>query len=164
MRSHDIRQAYGHASTRAWLFTHVHMAFSSRTNGSVHRQPPHDMWSNPICDPTLPLLPSKLGEVGWSQNFRSWPPCQFATKPPRGWVDLSSWIEGPALAPLLYPVSPPRPRVGGSIRPDLQPTTKAGQQKQWSDEGMRWSVKRFIASISLPELNASSLHCLNFLP
>jgi hypothetical protein len=26
----------------------------------------------------------------------------------------------------------------------------------------RWSVKRFIASISLPELNASSLHCLNF--
>ncbi len=39
---------------------------------------------------------------------------------------------------------------------------KAGQQKWWSDKVMRWSVKRFIASISLPALNASSLHCFNF--
>jgi hypothetical protein len=31
---------------------------------------------------------------------------------------------------------------------------KAGQQKQWSDEAIRWSITRFIASTSLPALNA----------
>ncbi len=36
--------------------------------------------------------------------------------------------------------------------------------QRWSNEAMWWSVKRFIASISLPALNASSLHCFNFLP
>ncbi len=36
--------------------------------------------------------------------------------------------------------------------------------KRCSDEAMRWSIKRFIASLLLPELNPSSLHCFNFLP
>jgi hypothetical protein len=36
--------------------------------------------------------------------------------------------------------------------------------KQWNNEALQWSVKRFRASISLPVFNASSLHCLNFLP
>ncbi len=36
--------------------------------------------------------------------------------------------------------------------------------KRWSYEAMRWSVKCFIASIFLPALNSSSLHCFHFLP
>jgi hypothetical protein len=49
-----------------------------------------------------------------------------------------------------------REPVSRAALPTVLTVSKAGRQK-------RWSVKRFIASISLPALNASSLHCFNFL-
>jgi hypothetical protein len=53
-----------------------------------------------------------------------------------------------------------RGRIFLYIHPWVPLEIKAGNQKQL----MPWSVKCFIASIFLQQLNASPLHCLNVLP